>query len=72
MHAAPKDAKNALKPLGVYPDGRLQQTEDLKTSVLAANSGEFASDQEVSTVFAKYTGSAERGCNPGTNKRTAA
>ena len=72
MHAVPEVEKDALKPLGVGPDGRFQQIEDLKVSVLAANSGEFASDQEVSTVFAKYTGSAERGCNPGTNKRTAA
>ena len=61
MHAAPKDAKYALKPLGVSPDGRLQQIEDVKTAVLAADSGEFASDSEVSTVFAKYVGSAERG-----------
>ena len=72
MHAVPKDAKNAPKPLGVGPDGRLQQIEDLKAAVLAADSGEFASDGEVSTVFAKYTGSAERGCNPATSKRTAA
>ena len=61
MHAEPKDAKIAPKPLGVDPDGRLLQIEDLMAAVLAADRGEFASDGEVSTVFAKYVGSAERG-----------
>lgn len=71
MHALPKHAKNALKPLGAGTDGRLQQIEDIKAAVLAADGGEFASDVEVSTVFAKYMGSTERGCGPRTSNRTA-
>ena len=46
----------AMEALTVYLDGRLPQMEDLKAAVLEADHGEFASDEEVKAVFAKYTG----------------
>ena len=44
----------AMEALSVYLEGRIPQIEDLKAAVLAADQGEFASDQQVSAVFAKY------------------
>ena len=47
----------AMEALSVYLDGRIPQIEDLKAAVLEADHGEFASDEEVEAVFAKYTDS---------------
>lgn len=44
----------AMEALAAYLDDRIPQIEDLKQAVLAANRGEFASDDEVASVFAKY------------------
>ena len=46
----------AMEALTVYLEERIPQIEDLKSAVLAADQGEFASDEQVSAVFAKYTG----------------
>ncbi len=46
----------AMEALSVYLEGRIPQIEDLKAAVLEADHGEFASDDEVSAVFAKYSG----------------
>ena len=45
----------AMEALSVYLDGRIPQIEDLKAAVLEADHGEFANDEEVEAVFAKYT-----------------
>lgn len=44
----------AMEALAAYLDDRIPQIEDLKQAVLAADRGEFASDEEVASVFAKY------------------
>lgn len=44
----------AMEALSAYLEWRMPQIEDLKAAVLAADQGEFASDDEVSAVFAKY------------------
>lgn len=46
----------AMEALSVYLDGRIPQIEDLKAAVLEADRGEFASEEQVSLVFAKYSG----------------
>lgn len=46
----------AMEALRIYLEDRIPQIEDLKAAVLAADQGEFASDEQVSAVFAKYTG----------------
>ena len=58
----------AMEALSVYLEGRIPQMEDLKAAVLAADQGEFASDVEVSAVFAKYAG---RKTSPAPVKSTA-
>lgn len=45
----------AMEALSVYLEGRIPQIEDLKVAVREADRGEFASDDEVSAVVAKYT-----------------
>ena len=45
----------AMEALSVYLEGRIPQIEDLKAAVLEADHGEFASDDEVSAVFVKYS-----------------
>ena len=45
----------ATEALGSYLDWRLPQIEDLKAAVLAADQGDFASDEEVATVRARQT-----------------
>ena len=54
----------AMEALSVYLEERIPQIEDLKAAVLEADHGEFASDDEVSTVFARYTGSKAPRTNP--------
>ncbi len=44
----------AMEALAAYLDDRIPQIEDLKQAVLAADRGEFASDDEVVSVFTKY------------------
>ncbi len=46
----------AMEALSVYLEGRIPQIEDLKEAVLAADHGEFASDDEVAAVVARYSG----------------
>ncbi len=45
----------AMQALNDYLDWRLPQIEDLKAAVAAADAGDFASDDEVATLFASYT-----------------
>ncbi len=45
----------AMQALGSYLDSRLPQFEDLKAAVLAADQGDFASDEDVATVLARQT-----------------
>lgn len=45
----------AMEALSVYLEGRIPQIEDLKAAVLEADHGEFASEEAVSAVFAKYS-----------------
>jgi predicted transcriptional regulator len=40
--------------LSDYLDWRIPQTQALKEAIAAADRGEFASDEEVETVFKKY------------------
>ena len=42
----------AMEALGSYLEWRIPQIEDLKASVLAADEGDFASDDEVAKVLA--------------------
>jgi RHH-type rel operon transcriptional repressor/antitoxin RelB len=44
-----------MEALSNYLDWRLPQIEDLKAAVIAADRGDFASDDDVSAVLAKYT-----------------
>ena len=44
----------AMEALSVYLEWRIPQIEDLKAAVLAADRGEFASDEEAAAVSAKY------------------
>ena len=44
----------AMEALAAYLDDRIPQIEDLKQAVLAADRGEFASDDEVASVFTKH------------------
>ncbi len=44
----------AMEALAAYLDDRIPQIEDLKQAVLAADRGEFASDDEVASVIAKH------------------
>lgn len=46
----------AMEALSVYLEGRIPQIKDLKAAVQEADQGEFASDDEVGTVLAKYSG----------------
>jgi RHH-type transcriptional regulator, rel operon repressor / antitoxin RelB len=46
----------AMEALSVYLEGRIPQIEDLKAAVQEADQGEFASDDEVGAVLAKYSG----------------
>ena len=42
----------AMEALSDYLDWRIPQIEDLKTAVAAADAGDFATDDEVTQVFA--------------------
>lgn len=44
----------AMDALGEYLAWRTPQVEDLKAAVAAADSGEFATDDEARAVFSKY------------------
>lgn len=44
----------AMEALNEYLAWRIPQIEDLKAAVAAADRGEFASDEDVGAVFAKY------------------
>ncbi len=44
----------AIEALAEYLDWRLPEVADLKEAVAAADRGEFASDDEVLVVFARY------------------
>ncbi len=44
----------AMEELGSYLGWRLPQIEDLKAAVLAVDQGDFASDEEVAAVLARY------------------
>ena len=44
----------AMDALGEYLAWRTPQVEDLKAAVAAADSGDFASDDEARAVFARY------------------
>jgi predicted transcriptional regulator len=46
----------AMEALAEYLDWRLPQIEDLKVAVLAADQGDFASEDEVKAAFAKRAG----------------
>ena len=63
----------ATEALGSYLDGRLPQIEDLKAAVLAADQGDFASDEEVATVRAKQTRrkAPRAAAKPATRRRAA-
>lgn len=63
----------ATQALGSYLDGRLPQIEDLKAAVLAADQGDFASDEEVATVRAKQTRrkAPRAAAKPATRRRAA-
>lgn len=58
----------AMEALTVYLEDRVPQIEELKGAVLEADHGEFASDEEVAAVFAKYSG---RGSSRATRKPPA-
>ena len=45
----------AMDALSVYLEERIPQIEDLKAAVQEADQGEFASDDEVGAVFARYS-----------------
>ena len=45
----------AMEALADYLDWRLPQVADLQQAVVAADRGEFASDDEVKAVFDRYT-----------------
>ena len=45
----------AMEALSVYLEGRMPQVEDLKAAVQEADQGEFASDDEVAAVIARYS-----------------
>jgi len=45
----------AMEALSAYLNERIPQIEDLKEAVQAADRGEFASDDEVALVRAKYS-----------------
>lgn len=45
----------AMEALGSYLGWRLLQIEGLKAAVLAADHGNFASDEEVAAVLARHT-----------------
>ena len=44
----------AANAISDYLDWRIPQIEDLKKAIAAADRGEFASEEEVDTVFRKY------------------
>ena len=45
----------AMEALREYLDWRTPQIEDLHKAIAAADAGEFATDEEVSAVFDRYT-----------------
>lgn len=45
----------AMEALSIYLEGRMPQIEDLKAAVIEADHGDFAGDEEVNAVFAKYS-----------------
>jgi predicted transcriptional regulator len=45
----------AMEALRDYLDWRIPQIEDLKAAVAAADAGDFATDEDVSRVFAPHT-----------------
>ena len=57
-----------MEALRGYLEERLPQIEDLKEAVLAADRGEFASDEEVGAVIARYS---EAGASPAAPKSAA-
>ena len=61
----------AMEALGEYLARRIPQVEDLKAAVEAADAGDFAGEDEVATVFAKYTTAKRRG-GPAATRRKAA
>lgn len=63
----------AMEALGSYLDWRLPQIEDLKAAVLAADQGDFASDEEVATVLARQTRrkAPRAAAKPATRRRAA-
>ena len=63
----------AMEALGSYLDWRLPQIEDLKAAVLAADQGDFASDEEVATVLARHTRrkTPRAAAKPATRRRAA-
>lgn len=44
----------AMEALSTYLEVRVPQIEDLKSAVLAADQGDFASDDEVQAVTSRY------------------
>ena len=51
----------AMEALGEYLALRIPQIVDLKEAVLAAERGDFATDEEVNATFAKYPARPTRG-----------
>lgn len=51
----------AIEALGEYLALRIPQIVDLKEAVLAAERGDFATDEEVNATFAKYRARPTRG-----------
>jgi len=63
----------AMEALAAYLDDRIPQIEDLKEAVKAADRGEFAGDDEVVAVFARYSdGGAEDGATKAVVRRRVA
>jgi predicted transcriptional regulator len=55
----------AMEALAEYLDWRLPQVADLKEAIAAADRGEFASDNEVGAVLARYADPAAAAPPPG-------
>lgn len=62
----------AMEALGSYLEWRIPQIEDLKAAVLAADQGDFATEAEVTAVFAaRGRGKAPRSTAKAVTQRRA-
>jgi RHH-type transcriptional regulator, rel operon repressor / antitoxin RelB len=60
-----------MEAVGEYLGWRVPQVEDLKAAVSAADAGDFATDDEVQAVFARYTRPSSAQASSGVAKGAA-